>query len=378
VEFGGPPVEVVMDSAAWAINRTSVGVESRSDYEELVAAAEECGAHWFKPRKCKKGDAFALRLKRALAKHQIRVADTLRWWKWEAERWVYEREGEGARASERPTPEAPAKKFNHLMDCSRYLLNELTFDTANSVLTEDFGPQSHVSRVELEYDPKEPFVCGWSFDPVPAWILGQLNRDGVFSVLSAEVGQVGDGVYAFGKRVVDLLTRMGLSEAAIHHFARPSYCGYGASRTLHTDAYRILAHGIEHVTGYDEITSEALNGHRPGLGILLLPSEERRETRDELVKGRLSLLVKGRPALVVDPTCSAVIEALSGGYCWKVNAAGLLQNDIEPNAHSAVVEALGCALAGLFAAAPVDPHEDEWRIPARGTAGGVGRRRDDY
>lgn len=243
------------------------------------------------------------------------------------------------------------------------------------IFADDFSVAHHVSREELEFDPARPFVCGWSFDPLPAWVLGQLDGDGVFGVLAAEVGVQGEGVYAFGTRVLDLLGRYGLREGALHHFARPAYCGSG-SGTLHPDAHRILAHGVEHVTGYDERTSDPLSGTRPGLGILLLPSEERREMRDELLKGRLSLLVKGRPALVVDPTCSGVIEALSGGYCWKVNAAGLLQNDVEPNVHSAVVEALGCALAGLFAAVPVDPHEDEWRIPARGTAGGVGRRRE--
>lgn len=123
--YGRPNVTVIMDSAAWALNRTALGKESPSDYDELMDAARKIGATWFRPQRCKKNDPSAYRVKRYLAAGMLMVGENLKWWQWEAERWVYVREGQGPRDAERPVPEKPADRNNHLMDCTIYLCSEL-------------------------------------------------------------------------------------------------------------------------------------------------------------------------------------------------------------------------------------------------------------
>lgn len=122
---GSPEVEVIMDAAAWALNRTAVGKESPSDYDELVAAAEQIGATWFQPRKCKKADPHAYRVKRYLSADLLKVQRHLEKWQWECERWTYPKASEGPRAGEQEAAEAPIRAFSHLMDTTRYLCNEL-------------------------------------------------------------------------------------------------------------------------------------------------------------------------------------------------------------------------------------------------------------
>jgi phage terminase large subunit-like protein len=122
--FGRPEIDVLMDPAGFAIKRTSTGAESPSDWQEYVTAATELGAEWLFPRRANNGDPLALRVKRFLVSDQLRIGEHLRWLRWEAERWTYQRQRQGLAAAEQATPEGPVDRDNHLMDCLRYLCNE--------------------------------------------------------------------------------------------------------------------------------------------------------------------------------------------------------------------------------------------------------------
>lgn len=123
--FGRPDYDVLMDPAGFSIKRTTTGRESPSDAAEYLAAATSMGATWFNPRPADNGDPYAWRVKRYLQADLLRVFPSLTWWRWEQERWTRQRERDSAAARERAVPDRPIDRYNHLMDPTRYLCNEL-------------------------------------------------------------------------------------------------------------------------------------------------------------------------------------------------------------------------------------------------------------
>jgi len=250
------------------------------------------------------------------------------------------------------------------------------------IISEFYEPL-HVAHDPLEIDPALPLLCGWCFDPYPAWIIGQLDATGAgregtgqYRVLACAVGGPEEGAYTFAERILHLLRRQGLDPAALdlRHFAHPRHCGVKGHAGRNMDAWMQLATGVPAVVGYDERRRPEKNG-RAALGVRLIPGDPDRHTRDEALRGRLKTLERGIPALAVDPGCRPLIAALTGGYCWKVQVStGLPTGEVDPNPSSALVEALTVSLGGLYAGAP-RPDEDEGWGPV-GTASGAGRRRE--
>lgn len=118
-------VETIIDSSAWDIERTlAQGKLDRSLRQEYQMQADLLDAKWFRPNKSNKADVFAWRVKRYFKSSKLFVMKHLHWWQWEAERWTYPK---GTRSFEmnHGLPEQPVNKDNHLMDCTRYLVNEL-------------------------------------------------------------------------------------------------------------------------------------------------------------------------------------------------------------------------------------------------------------
>lgn len=124
--FGKPSYDVIADSAAFSVNRQG-GTEhvNPADMDEYVTAAEKLGATWFQPRQCTKGDPYAYRVKRYLQYDMLLVCRGLAKWRWEQERWTRQRDRGGPAALERAVPDRPIKRYDHLMDTTRYLCNEL-------------------------------------------------------------------------------------------------------------------------------------------------------------------------------------------------------------------------------------------------------------
>lgn len=118
-------ISAPMDPAGFSPKRTTTGHESPSDAEEYTAAARSMGATWLRPIKADNSDNYAWRVKRYLQADMLFVCRGLKWWQWEQERWTRQKERTGSLANERAVPDEPIDRFNHLMDCTRYLVNEL-------------------------------------------------------------------------------------------------------------------------------------------------------------------------------------------------------------------------------------------------------------
>ncbi len=123
--FGKPNYDCLMDPAGFTLRRTDTGQEHPSWADELRVAAEEVGADWFSVRPAHNGDPLALRVNRYFDTGMSFVCEGLSSWQWEQERWVRKAPRRGLAGEEKREPDAPIDKFNHLMDCDRYLHNEL-------------------------------------------------------------------------------------------------------------------------------------------------------------------------------------------------------------------------------------------------------------
>jgi hypothetical protein len=122
---GNPDYRCLIDPAGIPPKRTSTGHEAPSDVDEYLAAAQKAGADWFRPAGADNGDPYAWRVKRYLQQRRLHVCKQLRWWRWEQERWTRQKERQGPAAMERAVPDAPIDRYNHLMDLTRYMCNEL-------------------------------------------------------------------------------------------------------------------------------------------------------------------------------------------------------------------------------------------------------------
>lgn len=106
-----------MDPAGFSMKRTTTGKESPSDAEEYHAAARKLGANWLRLLPADNSDSYAWRVKRYLQEDKLKICRGLRWWQWEQERWTRQKERGGPMSGERPIPDEPIKRYDHLMDC---------------------------------------------------------------------------------------------------------------------------------------------------------------------------------------------------------------------------------------------------------------------
>lgn len=239
-------------------------------------------------------------------------------------------------------------------------LAAMMISTPHVVLPE-FSPAAHVAGATIPIVEEAAVVVGWAFEPICAAVVAQEDA-GQLRVLLCVTARPGTGVLDFGHSLADRLKRE-FEDAPneLIHVANPAHCGFSSTRTGHINAGQVLAVG---------------DGRGAGLGWNLLPAEASRELRDEAIRQRLNRMERGRAALVLDPECLELIDALSGGYVYRVDEKGKMSPELEKNAAHALVEALGCVVTSLYALQPAawggEPEDD---YAPKGTASGAGRRR---
>lgn len=132
--FGEPEVDTLMDPATFKRVGTVLGRSEYAVVDEYNKAAAALKADWFAPRPAQNDSKGVWRIKRYLTPNERRdgqkvpllyVCSHLHWWNWERERWTWPAEKRGLSANEKPVTEKPKEKDNHLMDCTKYLVNEL-------------------------------------------------------------------------------------------------------------------------------------------------------------------------------------------------------------------------------------------------------------
>jgi predicted phage terminase large subunit-like protein len=256
----------------------------------------------------------------------------------------------------------------------------------NQILPE-FGVHTHVADSPLEWDEALPLVVGWAAKPVLAFAAVQLGQDGVVRVFGGGAAHPGEGAEGFRDAVYGWLSRRfdaDVERLPLKHYGSPDWWGKGSS-VLAREGWALLQtmrRGASAASGYAE--DGDVDVDRAGTGWTLLPGEAAYTARVETLRKFLSRLGHGGlPALQVDPRAGQVVEALNGGFAFRVDGSGRTLPEPEVNKHLAVAEALGQACCKLPSATPalsVEQLED--REAARDAGGwggytsrGTGRRR---
>lgn len=155
------------------------------------------------------------------------------------------------------------------------------------VYGDDFQPSVHISSVPIKAEIGLPLLRGWDFGLTPACIIGQLVGRRLH--LLAEVIGENLGATRFVPQVMEACA------AAFPGFTSFDFvdpAGFNRSESEETSCVDIMArHGLRPIAG--EMTYEK----RLGAVVEFLTTFDR-----------------GKPLLLVDPSCRVLIEGFRGGY----------------------------------------------------------------
>lgn len=85
------------------------------------------------------------------------------------------------------------------------------------------------------------------------------------------------------------------------------------------------------------------------LGIFIEDGIQTFQVRREAVSGRLTKLINGQPSILVDPSCTRLIDGFEGGYAYpEIGNSGVFKTDPAKNEYSHVADALQYPATRLF------------------------------
>lgn len=186
-----------------------------------------------------------------------------------------------------------------------YVLGEWGHVTFGTRMYPEFGPSLHGRN--LNYNPDLPIIRGWDFGFLfPACVFLQVDLLGRIKVLGEMMGK-NRLIEHFGEDVINY---------GLKRFPDARFEDYGDPAGAHKDprgvsdktATRVLRdeHNI-HVKYKDVPISHGVN----------------------LIRRKLSTIVEGEPALLVDSVhCPLLMEGFSGGYACKQNNDGTALKDV--------------------------------------------------
>lgn len=177
------------------------------------------------------------------------------------------------------------------------------------VYEDDFNYQLHVG--DPEADKRLGLILMWDFGLTPACLIGQVSPNGQFRILD-ELVATRSGIQQFGINVV-----------RPHLWSH--YKGFNIEDSVGDPAGSAGADTDEKTCF--EVLSNEYNKEDPMLGGVGIPTiaavSNALERRIGAVKGFLSRLIDGKPAIVVHRRCKTLIKGFQGGYHFeKVQVAG--------------------------------------------------------
>jgi hypothetical protein len=193
----------------------------------------------------------------------------------------------------------------------------------------DFRREVHVSAERLEFDPRHPsaaLLIGGDFARNPAFVFGQ-EVDGQLRILREFVG-INVDVASFTATTVMPQVNTLWPDAKRRGWGDPS----GSHRTGGDDSTAFL--------------------HAREGGLTLVPAHTNDpDQRQRAVTRRLQRMGGGRPALIIDPTCTTLIGGFAGGYKFqRLKVEGTLdeyKDEPKKNLFSHIQDALQYLCLGL-------------------------------
>jgi hypothetical protein len=204
----------------------------------------------------------------------------------------------------------------------------------------EFRYDFHVAKANLSPIPNRPLIRGWDYGLTPATCFCQSTAKGQMLILYPELQSVDCGIINHGK-VVQAESHTYFPGYTFHDYGDPA----GNTRSQN-----------------DEKTANQLL--RTEYGIVVLPGPVSDTARWEAVRKLLTTTTPdGQPMLLIDPRCTWIIGAFTGGYHRK-EVSGVLLEDVEKNEYSHIMDAIGYVAARVFSM-PERPQRNR-PMPKRG------------
>lgn len=206
----------------------------------------------------------------------------------------------------------------------RYLCNKIVVHIDGKAVYQCFNQDVHVAREPLPILPDGDVILGMDFGLTPAVVFGQ------------SVG----GRWLIQREMV--FRDMGVARAVplLHQALAEWYPGNKV--VLYGDPAGDERAQTDEVTPYMILNSKGFSARSAGTNDFSL--------RVGSVDSVMTRLHDGKPAIVIDPSCTHLIKACAGGYHYpKIKASGGVRYDVRPlkNESSHVAEALQYFLVGV-------------------------------
>lgn len=187
----------------------------------------------------------------------------------------------------------------------------------------EFRKDFHEAREHLRPIEGRPIIRGWDYGLTPATVFCQTTAKGQLLVLCPELQSTDSGILAHGQVV---------RAESTTYFAGYTFNDYGDPA------------GNQRSQNDEKTANQLL---RSEYGISVLPGPVAPTARWEATRKLLtSLTPDGQPMLLIDPRCTWLIGAFTGGYHRK-EVAGRLLDDPDKNEYSHIMDALGYVAAML-------------------------------
>lgn len=196
-----------------------------------------------------------------------------------------------------------------------------TISAGRPVYHSEFNAQLHVSTTPLETYRALPLITGWDFGLNASVVIGQVSPKGQLRIL-AELTSESMGIRRFVKEAVKPFLLERFSGMQLLGGGDPA--GGQRSQTTEDTCFQILA--------------------EEGLDIVPACSNNEFVRRREAVVENLTRLIDGKPGLIIDPSCTVLIEGFKGQYHFaKLKLGGVVeryQERPEKNKYSHIHDAM--------------------------------------
>ena len=232
--------------------------------------------------------------------------------------------------------------------------------TTGRVVYPEFG-EIHKAVDPLAFDPYRPLLCAWDvggtpISGVPSCVVTQVNALHqwlIFSCIIPDEDAPAVGIWEFAGWVQEHLRTefaepWGMSFPdlkLVHvgdpqgHVRPPKTYGMVSKGYEIKSCYDVIEKGYKQEIGEDDRGRPVLL-EKPGYGWRIREGERSLARRMEMLRGLLTTLVEGRPALVVDPRCKFIVDGFEGGYHYHQRSDGRYELDPMKNHYSHALNAV--------------------------------------
>ncbi|MGE1061207.1 hypothetical protein NXG27_00960 [Megasphaera paucivorans] len=204
----------------------------------------------------------------------------------------------------------------------------------------EFSYERHVAKEPLKPLEGRPLERTWDYGLTPATLIAQQTAKGQLLILD-ELQSFDCGMRNHAKAV----------RAEMGTF----YSGYAANDTGDPA-------GNQRSQADEKTANELLQNE---FGIYVSPGAITQTARSEAVRYYLTTLTSdGQPMMLIDPSCTRIIEGFQGGYHRKVVANRIL-DEPEKNDYSHLMDCIGYLCAKMYGQKNTNCF-DEWKAKSRG------------